>query len=227
MVLSISCRENKVEENIKEEPKINAKGNLNLVKEVNREKIDCKKYVTSKGLIQVDLQGLREIKYSLKISNKEHQIIGSIFENEEEEIISPLDKQAFRAFYEDYDILYLDSNGLNSNNFYEVIVECSKYEIEASRLIKYYSWEDFLTQKAFLKLTDYSPLYFNKSDRSEIFDIDYQDYSFEVISVDENWAQVKCSLDCEGCGESRKEITGWVKWKNVDNEILVYLYYSC
>jgi len=227
MVISVSCRENKVEETKKEKPKVSAKENVGLGTEVTREKIDCNKYVTSNGLIQVDLQSLRDTEDSLEILNKEHQLVGSIFENDQEEIVSPLNKRGYRALYEDYDILYIDSNGLNPNNSYDVIIDCSNYEIEASRLIKHYSWEEFLIKKAFLKLKEGSPLYWNKSDKSEIFDIDYQYYSFQVMLVDKNWVKVKCVKDCEGCGENHKEITGWVKWKAEDNEMLVSVFYSC
>ncbi|WP_379765411.1 hypothetical protein [Flagellimonas marina] len=227
MILSVSCRDKKVEEIRKEEPIVSSKDTVRQGTEVIQEKIDCNKYVTSKGLIQVDLENLRVTGDSLKILNKEGQFLGSIFENEEEEIVSPINRRGFRAFYDDYDILYIDSDGLNSNNSYDTKIDCNKYEIGVSSLVKYYSWDEFLINKAFLKLNEDSPLYFNKSDKSEIVEIDYHYFSFEVILVEGNWVKVKCSKDCEGCGESQKEITGWVKWKNEDNEILVYLYYSC
>lgn len=227
MVLSVSCRDKKVEETIKEEIIVSVKDTIRQGTEVIREKIDCNKYVTSKGLVQVDVESLRITGDSLKILDKKGQFLGNIFENDEEEIVCPIHKRGFRAFYDDYDILYIDSDGLNSNNFYDVMIDCNKYEIEGSRLIKYYSWEDFLVNKAFLKLSENSSLYFNKSDTSETVDIDYQYFTFEVVLVDNNWVKVRCSMDCEGCGESQKEIIGWVKWKNEGNSLLVNIYYSC
>ncbi len=195
-------------------------------KKIVKSRINCNEFIFSKGLIKINLEKLRKDNDTIKILNNDFTLHGRVYENKEEEIISSIDRKGYRALFDDYDIFYIDSENINENDYYEILVDCKKKKIKKTELIKYYSWDEFLKDKTILMLNKKSPLLKINSEMSKIVFNEYQDFSYQVISINGNWAKVKCSIDCEGCPDNNV-IIGWVKWKDEKNKLLVDIYYSC
>ncbi|CAD0009679.1 hypothetical protein [Flavobacterium salmonis] len=133
-------------------------------------------------------------------------------------------KSKILAYYSDYYIFHFEARKSTIKGFYEIKVG------DEVKLIKEDVTMKFLTLKKYIlsfycKATKENPLLLKPASNSKKINIDFENTSFNCITIDGDWVKVRCNNNCEGC-PNKKIFEGWIRWKK-NGSIVLKLFYSC
>lgn len=175
------------------------------------------------GLVRIKTDLLQLQDEVLKLT-KSGNVIDSIFseDNNEPTFSSRLVK--IWSYFPEYYIVILEAYPLDNDGFYKVIMSGDTLLLPHRENVTIFeTWQEHIIT-SFVLTTKDNPLKAQPDINAESLMFDYEELSFEVIEVKEEWVYVKCNRDCEGCPD--KEVRGWIKWKE-KNSLRVELRYTC
>lgn len=175
------------------------------------------------GLVRIKTDVLQRQNETL-ILTKNEIVIDSIFSKENNEPAFSSNLVKIWAYFPEYYIVILEAHPLDSDGFYKVIMNGDTLLLpHIENVTIFETWQEHI-KTSFVITSKNNPLKSQPDKNAESLMIDYEEFSFEVIEVKEDWIYVKCSADCEGCPD--KEVRGWIKWKE-KNSLRIELRYAC
>ena len=132
-----------------------------------------------------------------------------------------LPKIAIRAFYTDENVVVFDA--LKIDKGYKIFINGDWKIVKFNKSVVYEDWPTFI-KHIYVTVDKQHPLRKESNEKSMVVS-DNDKYSYKVLEVKQDWINVVCSKECEGCPEN-KILKGWIKWRDKDM-ILLKLYYAC
>jgi hypothetical protein len=178
------------------------------------------------GVVIILPDSIEFLKGSMLVQNEKGNIINQISFDEEERVVKfEKGTPEIREYYPDYSIIIFDGYPLENGNYKVIIDDSVCYLKQLNGYTIFEKWEEHI-KRTFINTDEQNPLRISSFDTSEIIsNLNYDDLNFVVLSVKNDWVNVECDINCEGCPEGQL-IKGWIRWRK-DNKLLVKLYYVC
>ncbi len=175
------------------------------------------------GLLRIYTDVLEEQNKTLFLI-KDGTVFDSIFSKDNNEPAFSHQSISIWSYFPEYYIVIFEAFALDKDGFYKVLYNNDTLLVaQMNNVTVFETWEEHI-KKAYILTSNSNPLKVKPDKNSESFEYDYQELSFEVIEIKEQWVKVKCNIDCEGCPGI--EITGWIQWRE-NNMLKVELRYVC
>lgn len=175
------------------------------------------------GLVRIKTDILEQQKEILILTSNE-QVIDSLYSKDDSEPAFSRRINNIWSYYPEYYIVIFEAYPLDNDRFYNVVINGDIFALSHFDGITIYeTWQEHLKTSFILTSKD-NPLKVAPDQNAESLLFDYEELSFEVLEVKEDWIYVKCNIDCDGCPGI--EVRGWIKWKE-KNVLKVELRYIC
>jgi hypothetical protein len=178
------------------------------------------------GVVVILPDSIEFLKGNILVQNEKGNTINQISFDEEERVVKfEKGSPKIREYYPDYSIIIFDAYPPENDNYKVIIDDSVCFLKPMNDYTVFEKWEEHI-KRTFIKTNGQNPLRISSSDTSEIIsNVNYNDLDFVVLSVKNDWVNVACDINCEGCPEGQL-IKGWIRWKK-HNKLLVKLYYVC
>lgn len=175
------------------------------------------------GLLRIKTDIL-QLQDEILILTEKDIVIDSLFSKDNNEPAFSSSLVKIWAYFPEYYIVILEAYPLDNDGFYKVIMNGNTLLLpHIENVTVFETWQEHI-KKSFVLTSNDNPLKPQPDKKTESLMLDYEQLSFEVIEVKEDWIYVKCNVDCEGCPD--KEVRGWIKWKE-KNRLRIELRYVC
>lgn len=160
---------------------------------------------------------------SIKLYDKEFSCIDSISVYPPSDVSKFRREYKLRAYFPLHSIIIFDAMPLNEK-YYRVNYDSTYgYIPDNPDKLKYLSWEQFLLSNILIGTIKNNPVRKEKTVQSLILDFNPDDVYMIIKDVDGDWIYV----DIFQTEEIEKTIgSGWLKWRDANNNLLITIYYS-
>lgn len=179
------------------------------------------------GILRIKADELQVEEDTVFIYNADNTIFGKIYSKSksEEPVFIGQESLNIKAYYPDNYIIIFDGDKLSDGKYKVTIDGLEKIIPHKDGITLYEDWETHL-KTSFIVTDSTNPLRDEPSEYgNQLNEYNYDNLSFVVIEINNDWAKVVCNIDCEGC-PNNEIITGWLKWRK-GNLLIVKLYYVC
>lgn len=163
---------------------------------------------------------------SFTVYNADNSVFASIVSDGKEEPAA--DKELNKnilTYFPFYFAIHFKAASMGDSSY--TVMVGDKYKIiRKGQYTQLLSWPQYILKYLCAADKD-NPLRKSPDDNSpEIKNLAYDELSFKAIEIKGDWINVRCFFECEGCPESNKKLSGWIRWRK-EGEIIIHNYYGC